>query len=497
VFWLCLRFPQLALDAVRACADATGDARPLAVIEGPLPRRQVLLADAAAARAGVRPGQPLAAARVLCPGLHVLARQPEAERQLLESLASWAYRFSADIVLAASDTLLLEAGGSLALFGGWAAFERRLRSELAGFGFAATLAAAPTGNAARVLALQGDGIAIPALAGLDRALGGVPLGSSGLEAGIVRALQGMGFRHLRDLFHLPRAELARRTGTAALAHLDRLRGHVAESWPRWHPAEHFERRIEFAAGVESQAMLAFPLQRLLRELALFLLARDGGVQRFTLVLGHERGARTRVDVGLLTPQREPQALFELARARLERIDLAAPVHALTLRAEDLPPLCPLHRDLFDGNRGEQLEWPRLAERLRARLGDAALQGLACAGDHRPARAWRFVPPLPAPAGTPARTGGNATSSTPAPLPRDRGTRPFWLLRRPLAWRDTPARVLAGPERIESGWWDGHDQRRDYYLVETRQGQRAWVFVEAGSPVGTGQAVHWTLHGWFA
>ena len=64
-------------------------------------------------------------------------------------------------------------------------------------------------------------------------------------------------------------------------------------------------------------------------------------------------------------------------------------------------------------------------------------------------------------------------------------------------RGAPTRVLAGPERIESGWWDEHDQRRDYYIVETRSGQRAWVFVEASTAAGVGTAAQWTLHGWFS
>ena len=59
-------------------------------------------------------------------------------------------------------------------------------------------------------------------------------------------------------------------------------------------------------------------------------------------------------------------------------------------------------------------------------------------------------------------------------------RPFWLLRKPIVLRGELARILAGPERIESGWWDEHDKRRDYYVVETHQGQRAWAFVPADS-----------------
>lgn len=496
MLWACFRFPQLALDAVRVGRDANASARPFAVIDGPQQRRHVVIADAQAMRAGVHPGQPLAAAQMLCPRLAVTPRDEEAERQALETLATWAYRFSAEIHLCAPDSLRVEVGASLTLFGGWPALERRLRSEIAAHGFVFTLAAAPTASAASVLATHADGIAIPNAALLVNALGVVPIGSAGFDAKTVAALHGMGFRQLRDLFRLPRPELGKRIGQSALAHLDRMRGLLAEALPRFQPADRFERRIEFSFGVESQTALAFPLQRLIRELALFLTARDGGVQRFGLVLGHERGASTHIEVGLLAPQRDPASLFELARVRLERLELAAPVHALTLYADDLPPLCPLHRDLFDDHHREQLDWPALIERLRARLGDDALHGLRCVADHRPGRAWRFVPALTpgvekaASAALPALAVDVVQTGQRNQTRNDR-TRPFWLLRQPIALRGKPPRILAGPERIESGWWDEHDYRRDYYVVETRPGQRAWAYVEAGT------LAHWTVHGWFA
>jgi protein ImuB len=234
------------------------------------------------------------------------------------------------------------------------------------------------------------------------------------------------------------------------------------------------------------------LQQLVREFATFLVARDGGVQRFLLILGHDRGTTTRIEIGLLAPHRDAGPLFELARARLERIALPAPVHTLTLRADDLPPLCPLHRDLFEQRRAEALDWPMLAERLRARLGDQALHGLRCVADHRPSRAWRFASLDDAPSHTDERIVRTKPSrSERKQLVLNPGQRPFWLLDRPIVLRGEPARIIAGPERIENGWWDGHDKRRDYYIIETQLGQRAWAFVPAESMSG------WTLHGWFA
>jgi protein ImuB len=83
--------------------------------------------------------------------------------------------------------------------------------------------------------------------------------------------------------------------------------------------------------------------------------------------------------------------------------------------------------------------------------------------------------------------GAAGRIEPAP---PRPPRPLWLLPQPRPLRER-LRVIAGPERLESGWWDGDDVRRDYYVVETGRGQRAWAYLPAGAREG------WLMHGWFA
>jgi protein ImuB len=180
-------------------------------------------------------------------------------------------------------------------------------------------------------------------------------------------------------------------------------------------------------------------------------------------------------VGLLAAERDPALLFELARSRLEQARTPAPTRGMRLVAEQLPPFVPAGRELFDDRPAQAVPWDTLRERLRARLGDDAVYALAPAQDHRPEQAWRRVP-MPSPAQSPVE----------AP------PRPTWLLPRPIPLRDHAPQVVAGPERVESGWWDGGDVRRDYYVVETSAGQRAWAFRTAGDADGP-----FMLHGWFA
>jgi len=287
-------------------------------------------------------------------------------------------------------------------------------------------------------------------------------------------LQRMGIAHLAGLRALPRDALRRRFGLPLLEHLDRLYGEADEALAWYAPPDHFDSRVELGHEVESHTALLFPLRRLLGDLCTFLSIRDGGVQRFVLRLEHESG-HTDVEVGLLAAEREPALLFELTRNRLERTPVPRPVVAVRLLARQLPAFVPASRDLFDTRNQQQLPWPHLRERLRARLGDAAVYRVVPAGDPRPERAWR-------------RVEHDSVAATQAP---PRPPRPAWLLSQPIPLHEAPLRIVSGPERLESGWWDGDEARRDYYVLETAHGQHAWAFASPGRQDG------WMLHGWFA
>jgi len=67
-------------------------------------------------------------------------------------------------------------------------------------------------------------------------------------------------------------------------------------------------------------------------------------------------------------------------------------------------------------------------------------------------------------------------------------RPCALLPSPQPLSISP-QLLSGPERIESGWWDGAESLRDYYIARLPgpHAVRAWVFQDLRSGV-------WHLHG---
>ena len=430
----------------------------------------------------------LADAWSLLPELTVQERDAERERRRLETLACWSGGFTSEVSLAQPDALLLEVAGSLRLFGGLDALLARLLDGIAGQGHAACAALAPTPRAALWLAtaVEAGGCEVPrclCVADLRDALAMLPLDVLELDAPQVRRLAGFGARSLGDLLRLPRSGLARRLGVGFATLIAQALGEVPDPRERFRFPESFRESLELPARVEDAARLLFAAQRLVQVLCGWLAARGSGVSTCRLLLEHERGRATVLELAFAAPTRDPERIGRVLRERLERLSLAAPVDAIVLLAEAPEPLPGRAGGLFgDTAAGEGVML--LVERLQARLGEASVHAVAVRPEHRPERASAHVAP-----------GLGSTAACPVP-------RPCWLLPQPQPLpelggrpqRDGPLTLLAGPERIESGWWDAGeagavgDARRDYFVALSSRHEWLWVYrCQEG----------WFLHGHFS
>ncbi|WP_028694098.1 Y-family DNA polymerase [Pseudomonas cremoricolorata] len=472
MLWACIVLPQLALDTV--LRDRDDPHTPLVLLGGPTQRRVLQAVNGAAAALGLRAGQSLTAARALADGFNCVEADPARIEQVEQMLAAWAYGYSAQVSLHYPRTLLLEVGSSLQLFGSWAQVQARMREQLQGFGLRQRIVLAANPVAARMLANAHDGLAVTTPEQTRAALAQLPIERSGLPGEVAEAFARMGLRRVQQVLELPREALARRFPASVQLHLDQLLGLRRLPLAFYEPPQRFDAFVELNFDVESHEALLFPLRRLIADLAVFLLGRDCGVQRLDLHLEHAQGQSTLLKVGLLSAERDAGLLFELARGRLEALRIPAPVRKLRLQVDDLPRFVPSHQGLFDPRAAQAQSWEQLRERLRARLGDTAVNGLSVHSDHRPEQAWR-----------------SAEAAQGLALGPLAGQRPGWLLADPQKLAPSTFTVLGQPERIESGWWDGSDVRRDYFRIETREGLRGWAYQDIAQP---GQL--W-LQGWFA
>ena len=437
------------------------------------------MCDAKAAARGLRSGLSVTAALALAPGLRLRERDAAVETEALLGIAAWAMQCTPNVALDFPDLVLLEVSGSLKLFNGLGEIAARLRNGLAAMGYSARLAAAPTARAASWFARAGKHCLIDNAALLEGELCTLPL--SVLQCREEEALSSIGAGSIGDLLALPRDGLARRFGQGLLDALDQALGRLPDPRGFCVLPEKFCAAVELPAEATQAEALLFAAKRLLAQLEGFLAARAAGTRRLRLSLAHRATPATRIELGLVTPCREATHFALLLRERLQQTVLAEPVRAIALEVEAIEPLAHSNQNLFSDELREEGNWPRLIERLRSRLGASAVHGITLCADHRPERAC-----------TPIEPGAKQ-------LALDFDLRPFWLLERPQALEEKESvpchhgslKLLAGPERIESGWWDGADVARDYFIARAADAALLWVYRER-SPAGG-----WYLHGIFS
>ncbi len=499
--WIAVYLPLLPLQSLR---PRWCEPLPLAIIDD----GEVVTMSPPAAAQGVRLRMRAQGVQAIAPDVILQQRDVQRERDAIAAVALALLQYTPELACSQhSDetTLLMDVTASLSAFRGRRALCRRVRDSVHALGFSVRLAMAPTAHGAWLLAHRRlhapQRVATAArtrvvkLASLQRELDRTPFACLPATAPHADWLEGIGCRTLGDVRRLPRAGLQRRTAPQLLAQLDRAYGDAQELFDWLQAPEHFSAGIDLPCRVEQTALLLSGAQRLLVQMAGWLVARQQAVARVLFSFEHERGRARReptlLEIALAEPAWQEAHLLRLVKERFSRLQLPAPVIALRLDARELSPWAPPTAQLFPEPGGTPEDYRRLLELLVSRLGAEAVQLASPQADHRPeaANRWQHV----------AHAGDNATQDTASDASL-LAARPFWLLEQPLPlalrahrpFYGSPLRLLSGPERIESGWWDGALALRDYFIAQGEEGACYWIYRErdAGS-------ARWFLHGLFA
>jgi protein ImuB len=534
MLWLALYCPTLALDCIlRRWPDGVEPAMAVTDVDGP--RRFIAATTRTAQACGVYAGQSVATALALLPDLVIVARKLEDERHALMEAALAALRFTPLVSLRESG-LVMEVSASLKLFGGRRALKKSIATAMQVQGLGIAAAEAPTPHGAWLLAKEKARMRFQAMrdaereaqkkrprpprppvrhADFDAALDAVPIEHLESLGPGIRRMDGIGCYTFADLRRLPTKGLARRFGQGLIDELARAAGDKPDPQPLFEAPARFDIRIELMARVETAEALVFATQRLLAQMTGWLTARRAAVRGFTLILHHDRWTRdaiepTEVAIALASPSSDLTRLVTLIRERLSRIELKAPVLELSLAAPVIVEEQEAHGTLFPEREEATETLARLLEKLIARLGHEAMARIERVADHRPERAWREIRGdllEERVARTSARTTkarpNTSRKSSAKRLTNDAhvdvglarppitpgcscGPRPAWLLSEPQQlevrtdrpiFESQPLYVMAGPERIETGWWDDAPATRDYFIAGNAAGRLVWIYRE--------------------
>jgi protein ImuB len=490
--WFGLHFPdwplRAALSALSSDERSALAPQPLAVVDAD--RRSTIVAcNGAAASFGIRLGHSLNAAIALSSDMQFLPRHSTREVELLSEVAALCESYTSSVSLQPPNELLLEVRGSVRLFGGIRALVDRIRADFQQHGFEPQVAMSSTAHSALWLSRIAQQPKIIEPRNLIRTLAPLPVNVLLWPADIQLRLARFGVLTIGDLLRLPRGGLARRIGHERLAELDCAVGRHPDVRKYFARAERYEDSVPLDFEIETTGLLGVIIEKRLRRLQAFLTRGNLAVDAIRLQLRHREHVVTPVMLGLASPTADMQHVTRLMHEQLGRVQLPSPVVAFTLAVQRLHAAPAVTHELFRSSSSSDAPvastetQARLLEQLRSRLGETAIARLHTRADYRPECAHAAPPADVEPV------------QVREPIPTSLAPRPLWLLAEPQvvpssALSTTLSDKKVGPEKIETGWWDGQFAVRDYYRLASPRGALGWVYRDR---LRSGQ---WRLHGLF-
>jgi protein ImuB len=462
--------------------------------------------EARAQRLGLHKGQPLANARAMVQPLTVMAADERADAKFLDGIADWCDRFTPLVSLDCPDGLLLDITGAAHLFGGEAAMLSLVVRRIGEQGLAVQGAIAGTSLAARALARYAPR-SIVAPGGEPVAMASLPISALECDDKHLRALRHAGLKTIGMVAQRLHSELTERMGRGFVTRLRILLGEQEQPLTPRRALPDLMAEQRFAEPIVTQDTITASLLSLTQSLAGVLEREGRGVRVLEAAFFRADGQVDRIAIKMGEPLRDPAIMLRLLRQKLDA--LADPLDAgfgfdvirlEALLAEETNPAT----ISFDANENARRQIAFLVDRLSVRFGEHRVQRFVPQDTHIPEAAAVAVP-----AQDRDFTGIWALKRQAGDPPR----RPLRLLERPeevsaiasvpdgppmrFRWRRAQFEVTRaeGPERIALDWWKREGLTRDYFRVETGDGQRFWLYRDGlyhqiGAP-------RWYMQGVFA
>ena len=459
-----------------------------------------------ASQFGLYKGQPLANARAMVQPLKIVPADERADAALLEGIADWCDRFTPLVSLDSPDGLFLDITGAAHLFGGETAMLTMVLQRIADQGFAVRGAIAGTSLAAHALArFQSRAIVPPG--GEAQAIAPLPIMALDCDDKALRALRHAGLKTIGMVAQRLSSELSERLGKSFVTRLKIMLGTEEQPLAPRRPLPDLMAEQRFAEPIVTQDAIAASLLSLAGSLSEILERQGRGVRHLEAAFFRADGKVERIAVRTGEGLRDPQIMLRLLRQKLDALaDPLDPgfgfdvIRLEALLVEEIKP----NTISFDSNENARQQILFLIDRLSARFGEHRVKRFVSQNTHIPEAASVAIPAqdrefmqqnwiLKRAEGDPPR-------------------RPLRLLERPeevsaiasvpdgpparFRWRRAQFDVqrAEGPERIAMEWWKSAGLTRDYFRVETRDGQRFWLYRDGLH----GQSIpRWYLQGVFA
>ncbi|MGK3965641.1 DNA polymerase Y family protein [Sorangium sp. So ce118] len=321
------------------------------------------------------------------------------------------------------DTVWLDITGASHLVGGEEALLDELGERVAALGHRARLAISDGPRLAQALARFGayapdggrgvDALIAPPGKGAQ-AIGPLPVQALPVEREVASFLVRLGVLRVEDLARLPRAQVAARLGPRTTEVMELLAGRDPVPLLPFEVPRLIEEEVLFDEPVENAESLLFVLRGMTSRIASRLSARGEACGRLNVAIAYdrsiarlrlgdreddaallledeERGPSLRFHVDMPVPLSDAGDLLRPIKAKLERIELAAPAVGVHLIASRIARARQVQLDLSRDRSVDPDSLPALLAELSAEIGAERVGVLEIADAHRPEARSRLVP----------------------------------------------------------------------------------------------------------
>ena len=478
---LSIWLPQLPLDRLIRRGDPRLDGSFALIIEEKNAWR-ITHSNRESKKAGVEPGQSLADARAVCPDLLTEPCDAVREEALLRTLWRWADVLSPQVALDSPDGLLLNIDGCAHLFGGEKAMADYANNRLNDLRISSRIGIADTKLAARGLARFGSkpvNIAHPGQT--NETVAKLPIAALGLSRAITKDIARTGITHIGQLHQQKSSELARRFGLELTNTLSAITGQTPDPVIRKKPDSIYAARMTLPDPIGLLDDIEQVLSRLSAHVCNKLKEDSKGARQFNLTVRCVDTGDHTMTVGFAQPCSDVDSVirqFNFPLSKL-KIDYGADWFRLSAhRIENIQfkQFSMSERSTFDDSRY------KLINILANRVGFDRVRVFQQHDSFLPEQGFEQV---------------EVARQPDAKWTAGQRLRPIRLFNPPeyakvetagrppkrFVWRDATfdTKTAKGPERLTPHWFKDKDLRtRDYWVVQTEQGERLWLLTYPGA-----------------
>lgn len=398
--------------------------------------------------------------------------------------------FSPIVINESIDGILVEIGGSIRLFGGREETLRLIRKRFMEYGYFIKTVVAPTPRAASIIAKSGLETNVWDINNLNATISMIDLNYLGLQKKDMKKFLDLGVKTLGDVYRLPRVGILKRFSPDVLKLIDQLYGRVVDLSGARVVNDFFTKLVDVDL-TNNMASFENCIRLVLNDLNIFLKRRTAKTKSLKWFFFSKKSLQ-KVHVKLNSGTSDPEFLFNETKKKIRGMSLNVIPDKVGLYVDEVKHYLFQTRDLFlqkdkEASKSSDKYINDIIQNYGSKIAYQIFTKPSCV----PERTFDIYDSVHG-------TYKNTFSRRLSFRVEGKKYRPTWLLQNPRRLTVKNGRVefegsleiISDRERLVSGWWDGDEVARDYFIAKNDDHRLFWIFKDLKNDK------KWYLHGIF-